>query len=150
MASDARPIVSERTVSASPAALFEAFREPERLARWWGPRGFTNTFHEFDLRPGGVWHFTMHAPDGRTFDNHKQFIEIVPGERIVFQHIAPMHRFRMTMTFAAESGGTTTRLTWRMDFETAADADAFRDFITEANEQNFDRLEVELAGESSA
>ena len=43
--------------------VWRAFSEPEHLAQWWGPKGFRNTFHEFDLRPGGHWVFSV-ADDG--------------------------------------------------------------------------------------
>ena len=46
-------IHSTRVFGVSRARLFEAFRDPSQLARWWGPEGFANTFEEFDLRPGG-------------------------------------------------------------------------------------------------
>jgi uncharacterized protein YndB with AHSA1/START domain len=44
-----------RAIPASPSAVFTAFKDPSRLARWWGPDGFTNTIHVFDFTPGGVW-----------------------------------------------------------------------------------------------
>ena len=46
-----------RYFAASPATLFEAIRNPERLVRWWGPLGFTNRFHAFDFQPDGEWRF---------------------------------------------------------------------------------------------
>jgi uncharacterized protein YndB with AHSA1/START domain len=42
-----------REIPASPAAVFAAFQDPARLARWWGPNGFTTTFETFEFRPGG-------------------------------------------------------------------------------------------------
>ncbi len=45
-------IVSTRVIDARPDRVYQAFVVPDRLARWWGPEGFTNTFHEFDPRPG--------------------------------------------------------------------------------------------------
>ena len=136
-------IVSTRVLAAPRERVFEAFSDPTRLARWWGPKGFTNTFDEFDLRPGGAWRFVMHGPDGSAYRNASEFIEIVSPERIVFQHLEPMHRFQMTMTFVPE--GDRTRLTWRMRFESAAEVERIKAFIPAANEQNFDRLAAELA-----
>jgi len=49
-----REIVSARTFAAPRERVFEAFRDPARLARWWGPRGFRNTFEVFDLRPAAI------------------------------------------------------------------------------------------------
>ena len=136
-----REIVSSRTFPMSRDRLFRAFGDPTRLARWWGPKGFTNTLHEFDLRPGGHWRFVMRAPDGTAFANHSKFLEVVPPSRIVFQHISDPH-FRMTMTFDELRGGT--KLTWRMRFESMKLRDKFRAICVPGNEQNFDRLATEL------
>ena len=135
--------MSTRVFDAPRERVFRAFSDPRQLARWWGPKDFTNTFHEFDLRPGGAWRFVMHGPDGADYRNATDFIEVVRPERIVFLHLRPMHRFQMTMTFAEEAGQT--RLTWRMLFESAAELDKVRQFVPVANEQNFDRLQAELA-----
>ena len=132
-------IVSTRVLGAPRDVVFEAFSDPDRLVQWWGPAGFTNTFSEFDLRPGGAWRFVMHGPDGTVYELAKDFVEVVRPERIVLQHLQPMHRFRMTMIFTEQPGGT--ELTWRMLFEATEDARALERFIVEANEQNFDRLE---------
>lgn len=135
----ATDIISTRLVDASREEVFEAFADPEKLAKWWGPQGFTNTFAEFDFTPGGLWRFTMHAPDGSDYPNESEFLEIVPPEKIVFTHHQPVHVFRMTMIFTEEEGKT--RIVWQMRFETPAEAEKFRKFIIAANEQNFDRLE---------
>lgn len=137
-------IHSTRVFNVSRERLFEAFRDPSQLARWWGPEGFTNTIGEFDLRPGGFWHFTMHGPDGTDYPNTHEFSEVDPPSRIAFVHDAPVHRFRMTMDFTAEDSGA--RLAWRMEFEDPDEAVKLREFILAANEQNFDRLEAVLAG----
>ena len=62
--------------------MFDAFADPNRLTRWWGPKGFTSTFHEFDLRPGGVWRFVLHGPNGADYQNESVFVEVVKPERI--------------------------------------------------------------------
>ena len=51
----------------------------------WGPKGFTNTIHEMDVRPGGVWRFVMHGPDGVDYQNKIVYIEIVKPERLVYK-----------------------------------------------------------------
>jgi uncharacterized protein YndB with AHSA1/START domain len=56
-------IVSSRVVDATRALVYTAWAEPDHLKNWWGPAGFTNTFTEFDFRPGGKWTFTMNGPD---------------------------------------------------------------------------------------
>ena len=136
-------IVSTRVFDAPREVVFRAFTDAALLARWWGPKGFTNTFHEFDPRPGGPWRFVMHGPDGTDYPMTKEFVEVVPPELIVLQHIQAMHMFRMVMAFAVETGGT--RVTWRTRFESAEEAEKVRGFWAVANEENFDRLQSLLA-----
>lgn len=138
-----QPIVSSRVFVAPRAAVFAAFSDPARLARWWGPQGFTNTFQAFDFRPGGVWRFTMRGPDGATHVMDHQFLEIAAPERIVVRHFQPGHDFILAMTFAAQ--GDRTGLTWEMSFTDPAEAEKIRAFILPANEQNFDRLAAHLS-----
>jgi uncharacterized protein YndB with AHSA1/START domain len=138
----AREIVSTRVVGAAREVVFKAFTDPDHLVHWWGPKGFTNTFHEFDLRPGGTWRFVMHGPDGVNYQNKSVFVEIVKPERLVFEHVSGP-QFRMTIALAEQGGKS--KITWRMLFESAAECGKVKKFAVEANEQNFDRLEAELA-----
>ena len=138
-----REVVSSREFPLPPERVFAAFRDPVRLAEWWGPHGFTNTIREFDLRPGGRWHLVMHGPNGADFENESVFVEVRPPHRVVFDHLEPVHRFRMTMDFAPRDGGTV--LTWRMCFDSEAECARSRPLVTAGNEQNFDRLAAHLA-----
>ena len=141
---DDRTIVTTRLVDAPRALVFRLYREPEHLARCWGPNGFRNTFQEYDFRPGGHWRFIMHGPDGTDYPNHSVFEEVVVPERIVFRHVDdPNHEFQMTILL--EERGARTQLTWRMRFDTAEHLNAVRQYVVPANEQNFDRIEAELA-----
>ncbi len=134
-------IHNTRLFNAPCEQVYEAFAQPERLKEWWGPHGFTNTITKFDFRPGGEWHITMHGPDGADYPNESRFDAIQPNERIIFQHLRPMHWYEMTMTY--EAAGPQTRLTWRMVLEQSDEN--LRDIITAANEQNLDRLAAHLA-----
>ena len=136
-----REFVTSRVIDAPRERVFRAFSEPVHLARWWGPKGFTNTFHEFDLRPGGAWRFVMHGPDGANYPNESVFVEVVAPERIVFEHLTD-HHFQMTITFAAQ--GAKTLVGWRQVFDTAAERQRIAKFVIEANEQNLDRLAAEV------
>ncbi len=136
-----REIISSRVFDAPRELLWRAWTEPGHLAQWWGPKGFTNTFHDFDLKAGGAWNFVMHGPDGTDYKNKSVFVEIVKPERIVFDHVAP--RFRATVVF--EELGAKTKLTWRMLFETPAEFDKVKGFAVEGHAQNLDRLEVHLS-----
>ena len=136
-------IVSTRDFGAPRELVFNAHSDPTWLVHWWGPKGFTNTFQMFDMRPGGFWRFVMHGPDGVDYANESVFVEIVKPERIVFRHLKPVHEFQMTVTFVEQDGKT--RLTWRMLFPSAEECDRAKVYAVDANEQNFDRLEAQLA-----
>lgn len=137
-------VVNIRTFATPRERVFAAFSQPAQLACWWGPEGFTNTIHEFDLRPQGMWRLTMHGPHGANYENTSRFLDVEPPARVVYEHLDPIHQFRMTMLFEAPTPETTT-LTWRMDFGSPAEAAKLRTFIHAANEQNFDRLAAHLS-----
>jgi uncharacterized protein YndB with AHSA1/START domain len=120
---DPRAIVGTREFDAPRALVFAAWTDPKHLGQWWGPHGFTTTTSSFDFRPGGVWRFVMHGPDGRDYQNRITFEEIVPPERIVYRHgggddVEPV-QFRTTVIF--EDLGSRTRVTWRGEFPSAAE-----------------------------
>ncbi|MES2439506.1 MAG: SRPBCC family protein [Verrucomicrobiota bacterium] len=133
-------IVNSRLIDHPRERVFEAFSNPEQIAKWWGPEGFSNTFEIFEFRPGGEWKFVMHGPNGTDYPNESRFVEIVEPERIVFDHSGP--DFHMIMTFGEEDGKT--RLTWNMRFADRTQSEKLRDFLNQANQQNFDRLEAVL------
>ena len=137
-----RQIVTTRVLAAPRERVFRAWTDPDHLTRWWGPKGFRSTFQEFDMRPGGVWRFVMHGPDGVDYKNESVFVEVVKPERIVFQHVSGP-RFQVTATFLEQADKT--RLTFEMLFETAAECEKVKAYAVGANEQNFDRLEAQLA-----
>jgi len=146
----ARTIVTTRVFDAPRSLVFKAFSDPDRLAKWWGPKGFTNTFSQFELKPGGQWNFVMHGPDGKNYDNHSIFDEVVEPERIVFRHLDKDHAFQMTIIFGEEEQNHfgeagKTRVTWHMCFDSAARCADLRSFVTDANEQNFDKLQAQIA-----
>ena len=76
--SSSRRFAHSRLIDAVPAQVFDAFARPDRLARWWGPDGFSSTFEEFDLRAGGTWSFVMHGPDGTGYPNTNVFRTVEP------------------------------------------------------------------------
>lgn len=137
-----RLLVATRVLNAPRELVFQLWTKAEHLAQWWGPKGFTNTFHEFDFRPGGAWRFVMHGLDGVDYKNESVFVEIVRPERIVFDHVNGP-KFRATITFDDLDGKT--RLTWRMLFRTVAEYTSVKDRAPEGLEQNLDRLAAQLA-----
>jgi uncharacterized protein YndB with AHSA1/START domain len=137
-------IVSTRALNATPDSVFKAWTDPDILKKWWGPAGFTNTFHEYDLRPGGTWRFTMHGPDKGNYQNECVFLKIEKPHLIVWDRVSkPI--FRVVATFEETADGNTS-LTFRMQFATKEECDKIRKFAPDKNEENFDKLEVELLG----
>ena len=123
---DPRSIIGSRVFEAPRELVFSAFTDPKHLAQWWGPDGFTTTTHAFDFRPGGVWRFVMHGPDGRDYQNRVTYDEIVPPERIVYHHggggdVEPV-QFNTTVAFE-DLGDGKTRITWHGRFPSAAERD---------------------------
>jgi len=146
---EARSIILVRTFDAPRALVFSAFSSPVHLGQWWGPNGFTTTTHAFEFRPGGVWRFVMHGPDGRDYQNRITFDEIAAPERLVYHHggasdVEPVE-FSVTVTFADEGGKT--RLTWHMLFPSAAERDrVVREYGAEEGlKQTVGRLAEHLA-----
>lgn len=74
--------------------VWAAFTDPAHLAQWWGPMGFKMLRLAMDLRPGGVFHYGMEAPDGSMMWGKWTFRDIVAPQRLVF-----------LVTFSDESRG---------------------------------------------
>jgi uncharacterized protein YndB with AHSA1/START domain len=90
-----RELVLERVVDAPRELVFEAWTQPERVMRWWGPKGFTTPLCTIEFRPGGVFHYCMRSPEGLDYWGKGVYREIVAPERIVY-----------TDTFSDEKGKT--------------------------------------------
>lgn len=143
-----REIVTTRHFDAPRPLVFAAWSSADALGRWWGPRGFTITTHAMDFRPGGIWRFTMHGPDGTDYPNLVRYEEIAAPERLAYTHgeddASPDH-FRVTVEFLEREGGTA--VTMRAVFPTAADRDiAVKEYgAIEGANQTLDRLAEHLA-----
>ncbi len=131
-----------KLISATPEQVFAALCTPERVARWWGPAGFTNTIHTFDFVPGGQWLLTMHGPDGKNYPNESRFSRIEPGRLFEIEHFSG-HHFFLTLELAADTTGTL--LHWRQTFDTVEHYQRIAAFVAGANEQNLERLAREVA-----
>lgn len=132
---------SSRYFAASMAQVFAAIRDPQRLARWWGPEGFSNRFEVFDFQPGGRWVFDMIGPDGTVYRNESGFAGIEADRQVVVRHVS-QPQFTLTITLAPREGGT--QVDWQQVFDDPAVAQAVAAIVRPANEQNLDRLGREL------
>lgn len=145
-----RELVITRVFDAPRELVFKVWTEPEHLARWWGPRGFTNPVCEMDARPGGSLRIVMRGPDGVDYPMTGVFREVVAPERLVFTAVAedkdgnPLLEGLTTVTFAEEDGKT--KLTLQTSaVALVAEAAAMLDGMEEGWSQSLDRLAEYLA-----
>lgn len=132
---------TSREIPARVEDVFAAISDPQRLARWWGPAGFTNTFSVCEFENGGRWSFIMHGPDGRNYPNENVFAEIEAPRKVIVRHVVePL--FRLTIVLAPSAAGTV--VSWSQAFESAEVASRVESIVVPANEQNLDRLSAEV------
>jgi uncharacterized protein YndB with AHSA1/START domain len=132
---------TSREIPATVEQVFAAISDPERLARWWGPTGFTNTFKVCEFKPGGRWSFIMHGPNGINYPNENVFAEIESLRKVVVQHVSEP-KFHLTIVLTPSAAGTV--VSWSQAFESSEVADRIEYIIVPANEQNLDRLALEV------
>lgn len=132
---------TQRVLPFEPEAIYAAFADAGRLARWWGPSGFSNRFEVFEFREGGAWQFVMQGPDGKHYPNRSTFRELVPGRKVVVQHLSAPH-FTLTVELQPDPAGTL--LHWVQAFDDPQVAAAVEHIVVPSNEQNLDRLRTEL------
>jgi len=151
----ARELSITRMFDAPRDLVFEAWTNSKHVAQWWGPKGFTTTIQQMDVRPGGVWKLVMHGPDGADYPNKSVFSEVVKPERLAYslsggKKGTPSVGFDATVTFDAVGGKT--RLTMRMVFPSAAERDrVVKEYGADQGlVQTMDRLAEQLAKMSGA
>ena len=113
-------LVVTRVFDAPRELVFEAFTDPERLMKWWGPHGCRVTSCEADPRAGGTWSISMRSPrvlpqfvhrhpisqerrSGREFAAHENDW-IIERQRGVYQEVVKPERLVFTYAFVDESG----------------------------------------------
>lgn len=136
-------IFSRRELNFPIASVYKAMSDPALLKNWWGPNGFTNTFHEFDLRVGGKWRYTMHGPEAGHYENEGIFKVVEPQKRVEWDRISQPH-FYMSVIFE-DLGENRSAIAFSMKFSDQKLYETILKFAPEKNEENFDRLETELS-----
>ena len=126
-----RVLLFTRVFNAPRDVVFRAWTDPEQLAQWWAPEGFSVAFLEMDIRPGGAWRKRMRSPEGTDYWRHGVYLEVVEPERLVFTYISddPVgdrdHETIVTIIF--EDQGAKTLMTFRQaEFESVAARDSHR------------------------
>ena len=143
-ASADRELIFTRIFDAPRELVFKAWTDPKQIVKWWGPKGFTTTTHEMDVRPGGVWRFIMHGPDGTDYKNKIVFLEVVKPQRLIYKHAGDADTepvtFQVTVTFTEQ--GDKTKLIMRMLFDSAEEREnvVAKYGAVEGANQTLDRL----------
>lgn len=144
---ESKQIEITRVYDAPVLAVWEAWTDPEQVAKWWGPRGFSITTLSKDLRVGGHWRYVMHGPDGVDYPNHTLYYEVEPCAKLVYDHGGNDDQeplFRVTVLFSESEGKTTLQL--RFTLATPEAAAQTREFIKQAGgNATWDRLDEYLA-----
>jgi uncharacterized protein YndB with AHSA1/START domain len=121
-------LVITRIFDAPRKVVFNAWSEPERAMRWWGPQGFTTAHCEMDVRPGGTYRVCMRSPEGTEHWQRGVCREVVEPERLVFSFAwedaegRPGHETVVTVSFA-EYGAKTKLTLHQAVFETVTARD---------------------------
>ena len=148
-ASKSNEIRIVRVYDAPVKAVWDAWTDPEQVAQWWGPRGFTITTHSKDLRAGGHWNYTMHGPDGVDYPNTTKYFEVETHRKLLYDHGGSEDKpamFRVTVLFSESAGKTTMEMT--MTLATPEAAEQTREIIKKhGGNSTWDRLAEYLAKE---
>jgi uncharacterized protein YndB with AHSA1/START domain len=137
-------IFSARIVNVPIEMVYRAFADPLHLQKWWGPEGFTNTIHHFDLQAGGKWILTMHGPEKGNYENAAVFKTVIPNKLVSWTRTSqPLFDMEVGFEYISDSK---TKISFRMIFNSAEECEKIKRFAVPKNEENFDRLERELSG----
>lgn len=106
-----RELVLARIIDAPRQNIYRCWTEPKLLTRWFAPKPWTTPRAEMDVHPGGSSMVVMAGPDGSEFENPGLYLEVVPGERLVFTDAftkawEPSERPFMTVVLTMEDEGS--------------------------------------------
>lgn len=136
-------IIMTRLFDAPRELVWKACTDPMHVAQWWGPRGYTNTVQQMDVRPGGAWRIDQRAPGGMVYRFKGTHREVRAPERMVRTFgVEGMFEDKVVVeTHTFEEEGGRTKLTTVSRLESIADRDAMLATGMEwGAKQSFDRL----------
>lgn len=146
---DGQELVMERIFDAPRELVWKVMNDPERVTNWWGPRGYTTTVVEMDVRPGGQWRWINHTTGGEDAPFKGEYLEVDPPERIVRTEIFDVPGFDDkaaidTITF--EDLGGRTKVVARSRFPSVEDLEgALSMGMIGGALDTYDRLAEEIA-----
>lgn len=101
-----REIRTSKLLNAPIDLVWKVWTEPNHIANWWGPRGFTNTITKMEVKAGGEWNLIMHGPDGADYKNKSIFTEVIKHKKHVYEHQSSP-KFIATIEFESIGDKTT-------------------------------------------
>ncbi len=119
--------VISRVFNAPRELMFTLWADPEHLAKWWGPKGFTVVAGKLALKPGGTYHYCIRSPEGNDMWGKFTYREIVAPQRIVYVNSFSNEKGGLTrhplsptwplellsiITFAVQGEGTKVTVEW--------------------------------------
>ena len=120
---DTYTLTTMREVDAPLDRVWDAWVDPQKMARWWGPAGFHSDVRELDVRAGGRFDVVMHGPDGTDFANVYVFDRVDPKRQLVYTHLGSVEfglaPFQSVVDL--ESVGDRTRVVLKARFGSADD-----------------------------
>ncbi len=115
---DTYTLITVAEIEAPREAVWKAWEDPEKIAKWWGPEGFTSTVEELDIRDGGTFRVIMHGPDGTDYPNTYVFDEVHYPSQLVYTNQGSeqfgLKPFQSVVDF--EDEGQKTKVTLKMRF----------------------------------
>jgi uncharacterized protein YndB with AHSA1/START domain len=146
---DGTDLVTERIFNAPRDLVWKVMHDPKLVTKWWGPRGYTTTVLEMDVRPGGAWRFINHTTGGEDVPFKGEYREVVPPEKVVYTFIVDIEGIRDQVgliTTTLEDLGGRTKLTDRSHFGTLEALEgALSTGMVEGGVATYDRLEELIA-----
>jgi uncharacterized protein YndB with AHSA1/START domain len=146
---DGADLVMERIFDAPRDLVWRVMNDPERVTHWWGPKGYTTTVEEMDVRPGGRWRWINHTTGGEDAPFKGEYLEVVPPERIVQTEIFDVPGFdnrAAINTLTLEDLGGKTKLVARSTFPSVEDLEgALAMGMIGGALVTYDRLAAEIA-----
>jgi uncharacterized protein YndB with AHSA1/START domain len=142
---DGPELVFERVFDAPRDLVWMVLTDPERVTHWWGPRGYTATVVEMDVRVGGRWHWISNGPDGQHAPFKGEYLEVEPPERMVQTEIFDVPPFNemgaAVNTLILEDVDGRTKMTARSRYPSAEILDgALATGMIGGALQSYDRL----------
>jgi uncharacterized protein YndB with AHSA1/START domain/pimeloyl-ACP methyl ester carboxylesterase len=157
-----RELTVERIVAMPVRLAWEGWTEPKHITNWWGPKGWTTTVYEMDVRPGGVWRYSLKADDnsGEEAYCRATYEEVeAPGKLVYIDTFADSDwnmvsdsEMYTTVLFEEISGGTRISIVTRFATNEQldnAEAMGMIEGFTDAYDRLEDYLETLMGGKNT-